>query len=63
MSDTGRQDQLMAQALAEIRRLKAENKVLQSREDNDHRGAVAVIGLSCRMPGEVETPEASKYLL
>lgn len=64
MSDTDRQKALMARALEEIQRLKAENETLRHSHSTDgQQGDIAVIGLACRMPGAAETPEAFWQLL
>lgn len=59
-------DDIIAKALAEIRRLKAENAQLragsagasQSQQDGPASVPIAVIGFACRTPGAGDNPEA-----
>ncbi len=62
-SDTG--DEIIVKALAEIRRLKAENAALRAggassaqRQQSAGLVPIAVIGFACRTPGAGDTPEA-----
>ena len=63
-------DDIIARALAEIRRLKTENGELRARVGSAAGAAptatpepIAVIGFACRTPGAADTPDALWTLL
>jgi len=69
-TETG-EDDIIVKALAEIRRLKAENAQLRTgsagashaKSERPELAPIAVIGFACRTPGEGDTPESFWDLL